>query len=43
MGKKDKRKGKGADKTAAKTFKKSDQKLKKAIALKGEVRNYRYI
>lgn len=36
MGKKDKKKGKGAEKTAAKTEKKQSQKLKKELAAKGE-------
>ncbi|CAN7992333.1 unnamed protein product [Ixodes hexagonus] len=36
MGKKDKKKGKGAEKTIAKTEKKAAQKLKKTLAAKGE-------
>ncbi|XP_046682403.1 kelch domain-containing protein 4 [Homalodisca vitripennis] len=36
MGKKDKKKGKGAEKTAAKTDKKLSQKMKKELAVKGE-------
>ncbi|XP_077503607.1 kelch domain-containing protein 4 isoform X1 [Amblyomma americanum] len=36
MGKKDKKKGKGAEKTIAKTEKKAVQKLKKELAAKGE-------
>lgn len=36
MGKKDKKKGKGAEKTAAKTEKKATHKLKKVMAAKGE-------
>lgn len=38
MGKKDKKKGKGAEKTAAKTDKKLSLKMKKELAVKGEVR-----
>lgn len=44
MGKKDKtKKGKGAEKTMAKTLKKQTNKLKKELAAKGEViiRQYR--
>lgn len=37
MGKKDKKKGKGAEKTIAKTEKKAALKLKKELAAKGEV------
>lgn len=37
MGKKDKKKGKGAEKTALKTEKKAVNKLKKDLAAKGEV------
>lgn len=37
MGKKDKKKGAGAAKTAAKTEKKAANKLKKELAAKGEV------
>lgn len=37
MGKKDKKKGQGAAKTAAKTEKKANTKLKKEMAAKGEV------
>lgn len=37
MGKKDKKKGKGAEKTAAKTDKKLTQKMKKELTLRGEV------
>lgn len=38
MGKKDKsKKGKGAEKTIAKTLKKQSNKLKKELAAKGEV------
>lgn len=37
MGKKDKKKGKGAEKTALKTEKKALNKLKKTLAAKGEV------
>lgn len=38
MGKKDKsKKGKGAEKTIAKTLKKQSSKLKKELAAKGEV------
>merc|ERR1739838_38926 len=36
MGKKDKKKGKGAEKTAAKTEKKQSSKIKKELAAKGE-------
>ncbi|KAG7161670.1 Kelch domain-containing protein 4-like [Homarus americanus] len=36
MGKKDKKKGKGAEKTAIKTEKKTTQKIKKELAAKGE-------
>lgn len=36
MGKKDKKKGKGAEKTATKTEKKANQKLKKEMAARGE-------
>lgn len=36
MGKKDKKKGKGAEKTAAKTDKKLTQKMKKELTLRGE-------
>jgi len=39
MGKKDKsKKGKGAEKTAAKTLKKQQNKFKKELSSKGEVR-----
>lgn len=37
MGRKDKKKGKGAEKTAIKTDKKINQKMKKELAAKGEV------
>lgn len=37
MGKKDKKKGKGAEKTAVKTEKRALNKLKKDLAAKGEV------
>ena len=37
MGKKDKKKGSGAAKTAAKTEKKANLKLKKELVAKGEV------
>lgn len=45
MGKKDKnkKKGKGAEKTAAKTEKKLSNKQKKELAALGEVRNLRVI
>jgi len=45
MGKKDKKakKGKGAEKTAAKTEKKQAAKMKKEIAAKGEVGHISFI
>ena len=41
MGKKDKKKVKGAEKTAIKTEKKAAQKMKKELAAKGEVSLYK--
>lgn len=40
MGKNQKKKGKGAEKTAAKTDKKLSQKMKKQLAASGEVGCY---